>query len=67
MKISPIHFNISRSNLGSGNAYRNSMNMNGMNNKFNSSLDNNDVFVRLATASTKDARIEQELIEMGLI
>jgi len=30
-------------------------------------LNQNDVFVRLAAASTKDARIEKELTEMGLI
>lgn len=30
-------------------------------------LDQNDVFVRLAAASTKDARIEKELYEMKLI
>ena len=32
-----------------------------------SSLNQNDVFVRLAAASTKDARIEKELNDMGLI
>ncbi len=30
-------------------------------------LNQNDVFVRLAAASTKDARIEKELNDMGLI
>ena len=30
-------------------------------------LNQNDVFVRLAAASTKDARIEKELTDMGLI
>jgi len=30
-------------------------------------LNQNDVFVRLASASTRDARIEKELSEMGLI
>ena len=33
----------------------------------NKNLDNNDIFVRLAAASTRDARIEKELYEMGLI
>ena len=36
-------------------------------NNYNNKLTQNDVFVRLAAASTRDARIEKELTDMGLI
>lgn len=63
MRISSVHTIRNNQYKGLG-VYRQNFSNNALNiNK----LDQNDVFVRLAAASTKDARIEKELYEMKLI
>ncbi len=67
MKVSAVH--MIRNNQCKGNN-SSTFRQNFINNNpaiSNKNLDNNDVFVRLAAASTRDARIEKELHEMGLI
>lgn len=65
MRVSSIHTICNNQYKGLG-IYRQNFS-NNSNKASLSKLDQNDVFVRLATASTKDARIEKELYEMGLI
>lgn len=65
MRLSAIHTFCNNQYKGLG-IYRQNFSNNASGLKLNK-LDQNDVFVRLATASTKDARIEKELFEMGLI
>lgn len=65
MRISAIHTFCNNQYKGLG-VYKQNFSNNVSNSKLNK-LDKNDVFVRLAAASTKDARIEKELFEMGLI
>lgn len=65
MKVSSIHTIRNNQYKGLG-IYRQNFS-NNVNKASLNRLDQNDVFVRLATASTKDARIEKELYEMGLI
>lgn len=68
MKVSFIHtlrnnqykgFGVYKQNFSNSASYNN---LNALD-----KLDKNDVFVRLASASIKDARIEKELYEMNLI
>ena len=68
MRVSPIHSLINnqyKQNYAEFKQYSatNALNLSFYNNRINQY----DVFVRLAAASTRDARIEKELIDMGLI
>ena len=68
MRVSSIHSSINNQYKQNSAAFKQNFSTNFYNkNLLNNSLNQNDVFVRLASASTRDARIEQELSDMGLI
>ncbi len=72
MKVSRIHSSINNQYKKQNSAFTqnltaNTFKTNFNNNNYNNKLTQNDVFVRLAAASTRDARIEKELTDMGLI
>lgn len=65
MRVSRIHSFINNQYAKQDNAFKQNLNANAF--RVSNKLNQNDVFVRLAAASTRDARIEKELIDMGLI
>ncbi len=68
MRVSPVHLLINNQYRQNGAAFKQNLSANAFNKlSLQNKLNQNDVFVRLATASTKDARIEKELMDMGLI
>lgn len=68
MRVSRIHSLINNQFKKQNSAFTQNLNANAFRVSFyNNKLNQNDVFVRLASASTRDAQIEKELIDMGLI
>lgn len=70
MKVSRIHSSINNQYKKQNSAFTQNLAANTFKtnfNNYNNKLTQNDVFVRLAAASTRDARIEKELTDMGLI
>jgi len=68
MRVSPVHSLINNQYKQNNAAFKQNLITNALKLSFyNNKLTQNDVFVRLAAASTRDARIEKELIDMGLI
>ena len=68
MRVSPIQSLINNQYKQNNAAFKQNSATNALKLSFyNNRITQNDVFVRLAAASTRDARIEKELIDMGLI
>ncbi len=68
MRVSPVHSLINNQYRRNGAAFMQNFSTNAFNKlALQNKLNQNDVFVRLAAASTRDARIEKELTDMGLI
>lgn len=67
MRVSRIHSFINNQFKKQDSAFKQNLNNAFRVSFYNNKLNQNDVFVRLAAASTRDARIERELTDMGLI